>query len=118
MNYQKIKQRREELNFTQEYMAGKLNISQNMYSMLESGRSQMKVDQLILVAQILDADPNDFLQQDPVVINMENAKMERGSGAFFNNNTINLTEANHEIIGLLKGLTDLLAQISANLKKE
>jgi hypothetical protein len=49
--------------------------------MLQSGRSQMKVDQLILVAQVLEAAPNDFLQQEPVIINKDNAKMENGSGA-------------------------------------
>jgi transcriptional regulator with XRE-family HTH domain len=118
MNYQKIRQRREELNYTQEYVANKLGISQNMYSMLESGRSQMKVDQLILVAQVLEADPNEFLQQEPVIINMDNAKMENGSGAFFNSSIVNQHDINQEVVGLLKGLTELLSNISSNLKKD
>jgi transcriptional regulator with XRE-family HTH domain len=118
MNYQKIRQRREELNYTQEYMANKLGLSQNMYSMLESGRSQMKVDQLILVAQVLEADPNEFLQQEPLIINMDNAKMESGSGAFFNSSIVNQHENNQEIVELLKGLTQLLATISSKLQKD
>jgi transcriptional regulator with XRE-family HTH domain len=118
MNYQKIKQRREELNFTQEYMANKLGLSQNMYSMLESGRSQMKVDQLILVAQVLEADPNEFLQQEPLVVNMDNATIDRGAGgALFNSNVYNVNENNQEIVELLKGLTQLLATISSKLQK-
>jgi hypothetical protein len=30
---------------------------------------------------VLEAAPNDFLQQEPVIINKDNAKMENGSGA-------------------------------------
>jgi transcriptional regulator with XRE-family HTH domain len=119
MNYQKIRQRREELNYTQEYVANKLGLSQNMYSMLESGRSQMKVDQLILVAQILETDPNEFLQHESVVVNMDNAKMEHGSGVIFNNSSIiNRNEASQQIIELLKGLTELLGTISSKLMKD
>jgi transcriptional regulator with XRE-family HTH domain len=119
MNYQKIRQRREELNFTQEYVANKLGISQNMYSMLESGRSQMKVDQLILVAQVLEADPNEFLQQESVVFNMDNAKIENGSGgAFYNSSFVNQHDTNHEIAELLKKLTELLVTISSKLKND
>jgi transcriptional regulator with XRE-family HTH domain len=119
MNYQKIKQRREELNYTQEYMANKLGLSQNMYSMLESGRSQMKVDQLIIVAQILETDPNEFLQQEPMVVNMDNATIDRGAGgALFNSNVYNVNENNQEIVELLKGLTELLSTISSKLKKD
>jgi transcriptional regulator with XRE-family HTH domain len=119
MNYQKIKQRREELNYTQEYVANKLGLSQNMYSMLESGRSQMKVDQLILVAQILEADPNEFLQKEPMVVNMDNAKIEHVSGAVFNNSgVINQHDINQEVVGLLRSLTELLSSISSKLKND
>jgi transcriptional regulator with XRE-family HTH domain len=115
MNHVKVKQRREELGYTQEYVASKLGISQNMYSLLESGRSPMKVDQLILIAQALDTEPAEFLQQEPVIINMDNATLENGSGAFFNSSIVNNHETNKELVELLKTLTGLLQNIANKL---
>ncbi|NCD70142.1 helix-turn-helix domain-containing protein [Mucilaginibacter agri] len=42
--------------YSQDYLANKLNISQNAYSKLELGRSKLTVDRLLEIANILDVE--------------------------------------------------------------
>jgi transcriptional regulator with XRE-family HTH domain len=51
-----IRRTREQLNYTQEYLAAKLNISQNAYSKIELGYTKITVERLFQVAAILDVD--------------------------------------------------------------
>ena len=55
MNYhKKIKEFRELRNYTQEYMAENLNITQRSYSSIENGKTQLTVDRLFEIAKILN----------------------------------------------------------------
>lgn len=58
----KIRLRREYLNYTQAYVAGKLGISQNAYSKIESGQTNFSVKRLYEIMQVLDANVVDFIQ--------------------------------------------------------
>lgn len=58
----KIRVRRENLNYTQAYVAGKLGISQNAYSKIESGQTNFSVKRLYEIVQILEANVTDFIQ--------------------------------------------------------
>ncbi|WP_114937138.1 helix-turn-helix domain-containing protein [Mucilaginibacter endophyticus] len=49
-----IRMLRESRNYSQEYMAGKLRISQNTYSKLELGYTALTLERLILIAAILE----------------------------------------------------------------
>ncbi|MFD0765750.1 helix-turn-helix domain-containing protein [Mucilaginibacter lutimaris] len=51
-----IRNKREELNYTQEYLAAKLSISQNAYSKIELGYTKITVERLFQIAEILDTD--------------------------------------------------------------
>lgn len=51
-----IRKVREERNYTQEYLALKLGISQNAYSKIELGYTKITVERLFHIAHILDAD--------------------------------------------------------------
>ncbi len=52
-----IRKIREYRNYTQEYLAAKLCISQNAYSKIELGYTKITVDRLLHIAEILDTDP-------------------------------------------------------------
>ncbi|HVV55784.1 MAG TPA: helix-turn-helix transcriptional regulator [Mucilaginibacter sp.] len=52
-----IRKIREYRNYTQEYLAAKLHISQNAYSKIELGYTKITVDRLFDIADILEADP-------------------------------------------------------------
>ena len=56
----KIKNIRELKNFTQEYMAEKLDISQAAYSKMEKGDTKISQDKLNKIAEILEVNPDDI----------------------------------------------------------
>ncbi|CAM4374221.1 Helix-turn-helix [Pedobacter westerhofensis] len=59
-----IRRVRIERNFTQDYLAAKLSISQNAYSKIELGYSKITLDRLIAIAIILDVSVRSLLNQD------------------------------------------------------
>jgi transcriptional regulator with XRE-family HTH domain len=80
MNYGHLRKLWELRNYTQEYVAAELGISQNAYSMLENGKTAMKVDQLLLLAKVLDTDPNELLSTEPFVVNINNGEVNVENG--------------------------------------
>jgi len=57
-----IRSIREHRNYTQEYLAAKLRISQNAYSKIELGYTKLTIDRLFLVANILEVDPVELIK--------------------------------------------------------
>lgn len=68
---EKIKTIRELRGFSQEYMADKLGIAQNTYSKIETGQTNLKIDTLIKLAEILGVSPMDIVSNQPAIINFE-----------------------------------------------
>jgi transcriptional regulator with XRE-family HTH domain len=62
-----IRNKREDLNYTQEYLAAKLNISQNAYSKIELGYTKITVERLFQIAEILDADLMELINTNNAV---------------------------------------------------
>jgi transcriptional regulator with XRE-family HTH domain len=56
-----IRQLRESKNYSQEYMAAKMRMSQNSYSKIELNYSKLTVDRLIQIARLLDIDASTLL---------------------------------------------------------
>ncbi|RZL56034.1 MAG: XRE family transcriptional regulator [Pedobacter sp.] len=52
-----IRKLREFRDYTQDYLASKLNISQNAYSKLELGYCKISLERLYAIADILQVDP-------------------------------------------------------------
>ncbi|HTI57588.1 helix-turn-helix transcriptional regulator [Mucilaginibacter sp.] len=52
-----IRKIREHRNYTQEYLAAKLHISQNAYSKIELGYTKITVERLFQISEILETDP-------------------------------------------------------------
>lgn len=59
-----IRKIREYRNYTQEYLAAKLRISQNAYSKIELGHTKITIDRLFRIAGILEVDPVVILNCD------------------------------------------------------
>jgi len=51
-----IKLRRQELGYTQKYMAHKLCIHQNMYSKIEKNQVKFTADVFLLICEVLEMD--------------------------------------------------------------
>lgn len=67
----RIKRLREFRNFTQQYLADKLEISQNAYSKIENGSTKLTIERLEQIARLLDV-PVDTVLSEKSVFNFEN----------------------------------------------
>jgi transcriptional regulator with XRE-family HTH domain len=63
MNRYLLRQLRIQKEFSQEYMAVKLNISQEAYSKIELGKTELTLKRLYEIAIILDVPASEFLTQ-------------------------------------------------------
>jgi len=59
-----IRKIREFRNYTQDYLAAKLKISQNAYSKIELGYSSITLNRLVEIAEILEIDLVDLVCYD------------------------------------------------------
>ncbi len=78
--FSNIKKHRELKNYTQEYMADRLNISQNTYSKLENGGIKLTVDRLKQISEILETPIEELLSVDTNVYNFNNSHVEKFYG--------------------------------------
>ena len=56
-----IRQKRNQLMYSQEYMAIKLKQTQNAYCKVELGQTKVTLAKLIEICEVFDVDMNDFL---------------------------------------------------------
>src|ERR1700761_7184725 len=68
-----IRKIREYRNYTQEYLAARLNISQNAYSKIELGYTKITVERLFQIADVLEYDVIDLLSIKPEIIHSSRA---------------------------------------------
>lgn len=61
-----IRSKREQRNYTQEYLAAKLNISQNAYSKIELGYTKITVERLFQIAAILEFEVSELIDTEPL----------------------------------------------------
>ncbi|HUM50371.1 MAG TPA: helix-turn-helix transcriptional regulator [Chitinophagales bacterium] len=110
----RIKKLREFRNFTQQYLADKLDISQNAYSKIENGTTKLTIDRLEQIAKLLDVPVESVLSNEKQVFNVENH-------AKFYAHIENLHEESKEIlqqqIELQKQQIDFLQQQNEKLIK-
>jgi transcriptional regulator with XRE-family HTH domain len=59
-----IRKIRELRNYTQDYLAAKLEISQNAYSKIELGYSNITLSRLVNIAEILEVDIVSLIKTD------------------------------------------------------
>jgi transcriptional regulator with XRE-family HTH domain len=57
-----IRKQREAKNYTQEYLAAKLKISQNAYSKIELGYTKITLERLFQIADILETNITSLIQ--------------------------------------------------------
>ena len=66
-----IRHKREYRNYTQEYLALKLSISQNAYSKIELGYTKITVERLFQIAAILEFDVVEIINPEEGVKKMQ-----------------------------------------------
>jgi transcriptional regulator with XRE-family HTH domain len=77
----KIKQIRELKNFTQEFVASQLGLTTRAYSKIESGETQLTINRLNEISEILGVEPMEVLGFDDKQV-FNNCKQEGNFGNF------------------------------------
>lgn len=68
MLIQKIKQKRKEQGYSQDYMANQLGITTSAYSKMERGETKIDIDRLKQLSETLKTDVIDLLSDENIVI--------------------------------------------------
>ena len=80
-----IKQIRELKNYTQEYMAEQLGISQPSYAKIEQGITELKIDRIQQIANILEVDLSTLLNTTNIFNIVFNAPATQSGYNNYNN---------------------------------
>ncbi|MES3016429.1 MAG: helix-turn-helix transcriptional regulator [Bacteroidota bacterium] len=59
-----IRKLREYRDYTQDYLAAKLTISQNAYSKIELGYSRITLERLFIISAVLEVNPADLISTE------------------------------------------------------
>lgn len=97
---QRIKEQRLLQNFTQEYMAFELGITQGGYCAIESGRTSLSINQLLDIAKVLQAPLIRLLEGKDCI---DGAKVDFNKAVErLNQQVEKMIQQNQEILNLLK----------------
>lgn len=103
----KVKNIRELKNLTREYMANQLNLSLRAYSKIESGETQLTINRINEISNILDINPLELLGFDEKnIFNIHNST---------GNNGYNLISSSDKIIEHYEGVIDFLKEQNKTL---
>jgi transcriptional regulator with XRE-family HTH domain len=116
----KIKKLRELRNYSQDYMAAQLGISQSTYSQLETEDAGLSPDRLEKIATLLQITVSDIENfDDRLIFQVTNHNPKDGSGhAYVNNNNVNTTDTDNKIIKLQEDKIRLLEEQVQMLKEK
>lgn len=67
----KLKLLRESYNYTQEYVADQLGMSQSGYSRIESNLTHLNAEMLKRIAELFNVSPSELLSNQPSIVNFE-----------------------------------------------
>jgi transcriptional regulator with XRE-family HTH domain len=76
-----IRKIREFRNYTQDYLAAKLQISQNAYSKIELGYSSVTLNRLIEITEILEVELADLISlegEEIIMLKLSDKKLKQG----------------------------------------
>ena len=77
MMYQKVKETRENRDFTQAEVAERLDISRQTYARIETGESELTLGQAVKLAKLLDITLADITGEDVRVISNQEYDIEK-----------------------------------------
>jgi transcriptional regulator with XRE-family HTH domain len=112
---EKVKKVRELRNYTQEYVAQELGITQESYSRIEANKSTLTIQRLDKIAEVLKVNVFDLLSFDEKYIFQESFHNQQHSSNYFGNASNKKEELYERIIEQQKNEIEFLKSL---LKKE
>lgn len=113
---EKLKKARINKNFTQEYLAEMLNVSQKTYSNFENDKSKPGFSQVEEMAKVLDVSVLDFLSGDSITVNQTDNKIAIAQNYASISTSEKLIEQYEERIKELKEQVDYWKNQSKGIK--
>lgn len=104
----KLKSIRKEKNYTQGFVAEKLGISLRAYTKIENGETQLTIDRLGEIIEILHINPNEIFNSD--ICNNE-SNTEKAENLPVANDSISLIQHYEETISILKEHIETLKEL-------
>lgn len=117
---QKVKKYREAINYSQQFVANELGISQPAYVKIEKGITRINLKRLLKLSAILKVEPSKLLEGSNTVINQPSCNACNIVEDLYNNNkeiyqTL-ITQLQKENLRLTKE-NELLLKITQQIKK-
>lgn len=112
----KIKKARENRNYTQEYMASSLGISQSAYAQLEKGSISINISRLKKIANILEFDINKLISSDDLILDIHHNTLN-DNASIINQLNNKQNELYERIIEEKENTIKRLEEIITKLKK-
>ncbi len=108
LTHHKIKELRERKNISQETIASEIGISQNTYHLIETGKSKLKLEHVIKIAEILKVELSELINDEASIQNINNSTVENGGQLIQNVQNIvhNFSVERKEIVDYLKNLVE------------
>jgi len=111
-----VKQIREQKNYTQDYMAVEMGISQPKYSRIENGEAPCTMKDLQQMADILETDISAFLDMPKITI--QNQSNNEYANGYVENLHIENKETQNKLIQTLEDTIQQLKGENQYLKKQ
>ena len=105
---EKLKKTRLKKNFTQEYLADMLNISQKTYSNFENNKTTPDFPQMEEISKILEVSVLEFLSENGVYFNYDNIHGGNNGFIYQNQIPVKLIEQYESRISELKEIIEIL----------
>lgn len=110
--HQIIKNKREILGYSQEYMAHELGITQPTYALIESGKSKISLERAIQLSKILDTELNELAGIDNSEFSIKNNTFSDNSSVIQNYHAQNTALIEKLIQGFREEIGFLRQQLS------
>jgi len=117
----KIRSLRHSKGYSQDYVAAKLNISQNTYSKIESGQTKLTVDRAKQIADLYEIEPEFFFQNDASIVNYNNGTYSKAIANIYTetyHESPNLSEETRQLIADQREQIKFLMEELENCRKE
>lgn len=60
---------RESMNYTQSFVAGRLGVATNTYSLMEKGLAQLTLDRIEILSKLYNVSPSDMISMEAAIAN-------------------------------------------------
>ncbi|UYZ93890.1 helix-turn-helix domain-containing protein [Moraxella bovis] len=107
--HEKIRELRENLDWSQEKMAEQLHMSANGYAKIERGETKLKLDKLEQIAQIFNIDIAELLSDKGIFV-MLNENSDNNKANYYNNNPISLVAEIEKLNAIIEQKDLLLSE--------